>query len=47
MGGVVEESGAAGGDAAGEESYAYGPLLGDPLEGTDEIGALEVLMRYC
>jgi hypothetical protein len=39
----MEEAGAAGGDGAGEEGYADRTLLGDALEGADEVGALEVL----
>lgn len=44
VGGVVEQAGAAGGHGAGEEGDADGALLGDGLEGADQIGALEVLM---
>lgn len=43
VGGVIEEAGAAGGDGAGEEGYADRTLLGDALEGADEVGTLEVL----
>ena len=43
VGGVVQEAGAAAVDGAGEEGDAEGFLVGDALEGADEVGALEVL----
>ena len=47
VGGVVEESGAAGRHGAGEEGNADGALLRDSLQGADEVGAFEVLTGYC
>lgn len=41
--GVVHEAGAACVDGAGDEGEADGALLGDSLEGADEVGAFEVL----
>ena len=43
LGGVVHEAGAAAVDRAGEEGHADGLLVRDALQGTDEIGALEIL----
>lgn len=43
VGGVVDEAGPAAGDAAGEEGHAEGFLVGDALEGADEVGAFKVL----
>ena len=43
FGRVVHEAGAAAVDGAGEEGHADGFLVGDALEGADEVGALEVL----
>ena len=45
VGGVVDEAGAAAVDGAGKEGHAEGFLVGDALEGADEVGALEVLRR--
>lgn len=45
LGGVVDEAGAADVDGAGEEGHAEGLLVGDALEGADEVGAFEVLWR--
>lgn len=45
--GVVDEAGAAGVDAAGEEGHAHGFVVGDALKGADEVGAFEVLEWDC
>ena len=39
----MHKAGAAAGDGAGEEGHADGFLVGDALEGADEVGAFEVL----
>lgn len=43
LGGVVDEAGAADVDGAGEEGHAEGFLVGDTLEGADEVCAFEIL----
>jgi hypothetical protein len=43
VGGVVQVAGAAGGDGAGEEGDADGALLGDALQGADQVRPFEVL----
>lgn len=43
FGRVVDETGAAAVDGAGEESHAQGFLVGNGLERADQIGALEIL----
>ena len=43
LGRVVHEAGTAAVDGAGEEGHADGFLVGDALEGADEVGAFEVL----
>jgi hypothetical protein len=45
--GIVEETGAAGGDGAGEEGYSDGSLLGDALKGSDQVCAFEILVGKC
>ena len=39
----MDETRAAEVDAAGEEGHAEGFVVGDALEGADEVGAFEVL----
>jgi hypothetical protein len=39
----VDEAGAAAVDGAGEEGHAQGFVVGDALEGADEVRAFEVL----
>ena len=39
----MHEAGAAAGDGAGEEGHAEGFLVGDSLEGADQVGTFEVL----
>lgn len=39
----MDEAGAAGVDAAGEEGHADRFVVRDALEGADDVGALEVL----
>ena len=41
--GVVHKASAAAVDGAGEEGHADGAVLGDALEGADEVGSLQVL----
>ena len=43
LGRVVHQAGTAAVDGAGEEGHADGFLVGDALEGADEVGAFEVL----
>lgn len=43
VGGVVQQADAAGGDGAGEEGDADGALLGDALQGADQVRPFEVL----
>ena len=44
LAGVVDEARAAAVGAAGEEGHADGFLVGDALEGADQVGALEILV---
>ncbi len=41
----MEEASAARVDGAGEECHADRALVGDSLEGADEVGAFEILER--
>ncbi len=43
----MHESRAADVDAAGEEGHAEGFVVGDALEGADDVGAFEVLGMKC
>jgi hypothetical protein len=42
---VVKEAGAAATDVAAEEGHSQRLVMGDALQGTDEIGSFEVLLR--
>lgn len=39
----MDDAGAAGIDCAGEEGESYVAVVGDTLEGTDEVGSFQVL----
>ncbi len=46
VGGVVDEAGAAAVDGTGEEGHAQRFLVGDLLQGAEEVGAFEILEAF-
>lgn len=45
LGGIMNKAGAADIDSTGEEGHAEGFLVGDALQGADEVCALEILKK--